>query len=112
MQVEQAKSSFRKLTEMTDKIAREELGDYYIISSCRMENLLCCLETGSAEINKLRAGQDAANKLVQQLKAAIQLAVPIVQQDRGDGNVSQHDEELDKLLAALATAELWQKGAV
>lgn len=47
------KSSFRSLLEMSDKIAREELGDYYIISSTRMENYLNCLADGANQIHQL-----------------------------------------------------------
>lgn len=56
---------FRKLLEMTDKIAREELGDYYIISESRMNNYLQCLEDGAKQIQQLTSDyNDAHNKLL------------------------------------------------
>ena len=47
------KSSFRSLLEMSDKIAREELGDYYVMGASRMHNMLDCLEDGAKQIQVL-----------------------------------------------------------
>lgn len=47
------KSSFRSLLEMSDKIAREELGDYYVMGASRMHNMLDCLESGAKQIQEL-----------------------------------------------------------
>lgn len=47
------KSSFRSLLEMSDKIAREELGDYYVMGASRMHNMLDCLESGAKQIQSL-----------------------------------------------------------
>lgn len=48
-------SAFRNLLEMSDKIAREELGDYYVMSASRMHNMLDCLESGAKQIQQLTA---------------------------------------------------------
>lgn len=53
---------FRKLLEMTDKIAKEELGDYYIISESRMNNYLQCLEDGAKQIQQLTAEVERLRK--------------------------------------------------
>lgn len=45
---------FRKLLEISDKIAKEELGDYYIISKSRMDNYIHCLESGAEQIRRLK----------------------------------------------------------
>lgn len=65
---------FRKLLEMSDKIAREELGNYYIISSDRMDNYIHCLEDGAAqikhlteEIERLRRKYEAAERLLKDI---------------------------------------------
>ena len=59
------KSPFRSLLEMSDKIAREELGDYYVMGASRMRNMLDCLEEGaekiaglSRHINQITAERD------------------------------------------------------
>jgi|GEM_PF-6131915 len=46
-------SGFRELLETSDKIAREELGNYYIISASRMDNYLWCIESGAEKIKTL-----------------------------------------------------------
>ena len=51
----EVKSGFRRLLELTDKSAREELNSYYIISESRMDNYLNCLEDGAKQIAELRA---------------------------------------------------------
>ena len=48
------KSSFRSLLEMLDKIAREELGDYYVMGASRMHDMLDCLEDGAKKIQELK----------------------------------------------------------
>ena len=53
---------FRKLLEMADKIAREELEDYYIISENRMNNYLQCLEDGAKQIQQLTAEVERLRK--------------------------------------------------
>jgi hypothetical protein len=56
------KSSFRSLLEMSDKIAREELGDYYVIGASRMHNMLDCLEDGAKQIQELTAENERLRK--------------------------------------------------
>ncbi len=51
--LEDFKSSFRKLTEVTDIEMRKILEEFYIVDKNRMDNLIWCLETGSDEIKKL-----------------------------------------------------------
>ena len=46
------KSSFRKLIDFTDDKAREEMGDYYIVSESRMNNILHCVESGAEQIKR------------------------------------------------------------
>lgn len=53
---------FRKLLEMSDKIAREELGDYYIISKSRMDNYIDCLEKGAKQIQDLTTENERLRK--------------------------------------------------
>ena len=53
---------FKKLLEMSDRIAREELGDYYIISENRMNNYLQCLEDGAKQIQQLTAEVERLQK--------------------------------------------------
>lgn len=45
---------FQKLLELSDKLAREELGEYYIISKSRMDNYIQCLEDGAKQIEQLK----------------------------------------------------------
>ena len=52
------KSSFRSLLEMSDKIAREELGDYYVMGASRMHNMLDCLESGAKQIEELEKNNE------------------------------------------------------
>jgi hypothetical protein len=56
------KSSFRSLLEMSDKIAREELGDYYVIGAGRMHNMLDCLEDGAKKIQELTTENERLRK--------------------------------------------------
>lgn len=52
----------QKLIDMTDLKAREELGDYYIVSKSRIENLISCFEGGAkriAELTKIIEEQQA-----------------------------------------------------
>lgn len=58
----EVKSGFRRLLELTDKSAREELNSYYIISESRMDNYLNCLENGAKQIAELRAQLAKAQK--------------------------------------------------
>ena len=58
----EVKSGFRRLLELTDKSAREELNSYYIISESRMDNYLNCLEDGAKQIAELRAQLAEAQK--------------------------------------------------
>lgn len=40
----------QKLIDIADLKAREELGDYYIVSKSRIENLISCFEGGAKRI--------------------------------------------------------------
>ena len=42
-----------RLIDLGDKAAREAVGDYYIISKSRMDNLLSCFSSGAARIKAL-----------------------------------------------------------
>ena len=64
----EVKSGFRRLLELTDKSAREELNSYYIISESRMDNYLNCLENGAKQIAELRAQLAEAQKEIERLK--------------------------------------------
>lgn len=46
--------SFRSLVEMSDKLVREELEDYFIVHKSRADNMINCLETGAKNITELR----------------------------------------------------------
>ena len=63
---------FRKLLEMSDKIAREELGDYYIINASRMDNYIQCLEDGAARIQELELAMGKATEVIDKLKDALE----------------------------------------
>lgn len=43
----------QKLIEITDLKAREEFGDYYIVSKSRIDNLISCFEGGAKRIEEL-----------------------------------------------------------
>ena len=47
--------SVRRLIDIGDKEARETLGDYYILSKSRLENILICIERGAQTIKDLSA---------------------------------------------------------
>lgn len=64
----EVKSGFRRLLELTDKSAREELNSYYIISESRMDNYLNCLEDGAKQIAELRAQLAEAQKENEEFK--------------------------------------------
>jgi predicted nuclease with TOPRIM domain len=64
----EVKSGFRRLLELTDKSAREELNSYYIISESRMDNYLNCLEDGAKQIAELRAQLSEAQKENEEFK--------------------------------------------
>ena len=64
-------SGFEKLLLLSDKIAREELGNYYIISESRMNNYLHCLESGADEIKNLRTELAAKDNEIERLKAEL-----------------------------------------
>lgn len=52
----------QKLIDITDLKAREEFGDYYIVSKSRIENLLSCFDGGAkriAELTKIIEEQQA-----------------------------------------------------
>ena len=63
----EVKSGFRRLLELTDKSAREELNSYYIISESRMDNYLNCLEDGAKQIAELRTQLSEAQKEIERL---------------------------------------------
>ena len=58
MDKETYKSSFKSLLEITDKNARNDLSDYYIINTSRMNNFLHCLEDGAKTIASLIEDRD------------------------------------------------------
>lgn len=70
----EVKSGFRRLLELTDKSAREELNSYYIISESRMDNYLNCLENGAKQIAELRAQLAEAQKEIERLTDQLRLA--------------------------------------
>ena len=43
----------QKLIDITDLKAREELGDYYVVSKSRINNLISCFEDGAKRIAEL-----------------------------------------------------------
>jgi len=43
----------QKLIEITDLKAREEFGDYYIVSKSRIDNLVSCFDSGVKRIQEL-----------------------------------------------------------
>jgi hypothetical protein len=52
---EKVMSNFRRMIELTDKAAREEFEEYYIVSKSRMDNYISCLEQGAESIKNLKA---------------------------------------------------------
>jgi hypothetical protein len=44
----------RRLIEIADKNFREELGDFFIVSKSRLDNVLDCLEQGAEKIRELK----------------------------------------------------------
>jgi predicted transcriptional regulator len=52
---EKVMSNFRRMIELTDKAAREEFEEYYIVSKSRMDNYISCLEQGAESIKSLKA---------------------------------------------------------
>ena len=43
----------QKLIDIADLKAREEFGDYYIVSKSRIDNLVSCFEDGAKRIEEL-----------------------------------------------------------
>lgn len=58
------KSSFRRLLDMTDKLCREELEEYYIISESRMNNYIDIMEKQADKVKKLEEIILATKKLI------------------------------------------------
>ena len=61
----------KRLIERQDKQIREELGDYYIVSKVRLENIINCFEKSAERIKELTTQvaeqQEEILHLVQQL---------------------------------------------
>jgi len=55
--IEDHKSSFRRLAELTDRVIREQFKDepVYYINQGRLDNMLWCLEQGAKIIKDLEA---------------------------------------------------------
>ena len=65
----------QKLIEITDLKAREELGDYYIVSKSRIENLVSCFEGGAKRIEEL-------TKIIEEQQAEIaRLSLSLVKEE-------------------------------
>lgn len=76
--METGKSGFRKLLEISDKAAKEVLGEFYIVSESRMENYLQIMESGAEqiksqekELNQLQADLAAERERVEALEEAL-----------------------------------------
>lgn len=81
----EVKSGFRRLLELTDKSAREELNSYYIISESRMDNYLNCLEDGAKQIAELRAQLTEAQGEIGRMNISLEL-----QADRVDKLIDEN----------------------
>lgn len=65
----------QKLIDITDLKAREVLGDYYIVSKSRIENLISTFEGGAKRIAEL-------TKMVEEQQAEIaRLSMLLVEED-------------------------------
>ena len=65
----------KKLIDITDLKAREELGDYYIVSKSRIENIISCFEGGAKRIAEL-------TRMVEEQQAEIsQLSMQLVKEE-------------------------------
>lgn len=62
------KSSFRKLVEICDNQAREELDDIYIIKASNMNNLLQCLDSNATQITDLFSKLKEAEAKIESLE--------------------------------------------
>lgn len=60
-----------KLIEFGDKKIREEVGDYYIVSKSRLENILQCLETGKELVKELSATVAAQQEEIARLAGGL-----------------------------------------
>ena len=65
----------KKLIDITDLKARETLGDYYIVSKSRIENLISCFDGGAKRIAEL-------TKMVEEQQAEIaRLSIHLVKEE-------------------------------
>ena len=65
----------QKLIDFTDLKVREELGDYYIVSKSRIDNLISCFEGGAKRIADL-------TKMVEEQQAEIaRLSMHLVKEE-------------------------------
>lgn len=65
----------RKLIDIADLKAREELGDYYIVSKSRIDNLISCFEGGAKRIEEL-------TKIIEEQQAEIaRLSLLLVEEE-------------------------------
>lgn len=65
----------QKLIEITDLKAREEFGDYYIVSKSRIDNLISCFEGGAKRIEEL-------TKIIEEQQAEIaRLSLSLVKEE-------------------------------
>ena len=65
----------QKLIEITDLKAREEFGDYYIVSKSRIDNLVSCFEGGAKRIEEL-------TKIIEEQQAEIaRLSLSLVKEE-------------------------------
>ena len=63
---------FRSLLELSDKAARKELGNYYVISESRMDNYIFCLEDGAKRIRHLEEENTKLRKQVIELEESLE----------------------------------------
>jgi hypothetical protein len=69
--IKENKMSFRSLLDISDKAARKELGDYYIISEIRMNNYLFCLEDGEKQIQALTKENEKLKERIKVLEDSL-----------------------------------------
>jgi hypothetical protein len=65
----------QKLIEITDLKAREEFGDYYIVSKSRIDNLVSCFEGGAKRI------QDLTKIIEEQQSEIARLSLSLVKEE-------------------------------
>lgn len=87
-------TSMLRLVELSDRLIREELGDYYVITKSRADNMIHCFEKAAKDNRVLNAKINQLREVLEEVKRELSGDIRDDSPERQAGLLKRVDELL------------------